>query len=64
MTAYILNMVVHIFILQTKQKIYGKNFQYTVLIAVNYREIELHPERFSNIESFINKYNWKRINYP
>ena len=35
--------------------------QYT---ALNYEEIESHPERVSNIRPFINKYNWKRINYP
>ena len=27
-------------------------------------EIESHPERVSNIKTFINKYNWKGINYP
>ena len=32
-------------------------------VALNYGEIELHPERVSNIKPFINKYNWKRINY-
>ena len=38
-------------------------FQYPVTVALNYGEIELHPERLSNIKPFINKYNWKRINY-
>ena len=32
-------------------------------VALNYGEIEWHPERVSNIKPFINKYNWKRINY-
>ena len=28
------------------------------------KEIESHPERVSNMKSFINKYKWKEINYP
>ena len=32
--------------------------------CIKYEEIELHPERVSNIKPFINKYNWKGINYP
>ena len=35
-----------------------------VTVALNYGEIELHPERVSNIKPFINKCNWKGINYP
>ena len=27
------------------------------------KKIESHPERISNIKPFINKYNWKGINY-
>ena len=34
-----------------------------VTVALNYEEVESHPERASNIKSFINKYNWKGINY-
>ena len=43
-----------------------KFFQYAVFqyVALNYEEIESHPKRFSNIKLFINKYNWKGINYP
>ena len=41
-----------------------KCFQYTVTVALNYEEIESHPERVSNIKPFINKYNWEGINYP
>ena len=33
-------------------------------VALSYGEIESHPKRVSNIERFINKYNWKGINYP
>ena len=36
-----------------------KCFQYAATVAVNYKEIELHPERVSNVKPFINKYNWK-----
>ena len=31
-----------------------KCFQYAVTIALNYGEVEPHPERVSNIEPFIN----------
>ena len=36
---------------------------YTVTVALNYREIELHLERVSNIKPFIKKYKMKGINY-
>ena len=35
----------------------GKCFQYVVTVALNYGEIESHPERISNIKPVINKYN-------
>ena len=35
-----------------------------MVIALDYREIESHPERVSVIKQFINKYNWKGINRP
>ena len=41
-----------------------KCFQYAVMVALNYGQIKLHPERVSKIKPFINKYNWKGINYP
>ena len=31
---------------------------------MNYGQIQLHPERVSNIKLFINKYKWKGINIP
>ena len=40
-----------------------KCFQYAVMATLNYEEIESHRERNSNIKRFINKYNWKGINY-
>ena len=36
-----------------------KCFQYVVNAALNYKEIDSHPERIANIKPFINKYNWK-----
>ena len=43
---------------------YDKCFQYKVTVALNYEEIKWNPERTLNIKPFINKYNWKGINYP
>ena len=40
-----------------------KCFQYAVMTTLKYEEIESHRERNSNIKRFINKYNWKGINY-
>ena len=40
-----------------------KCFQYAATVALNYEELESCPERVSNIKLFINKYNWKGINY-
>ena len=39
-------------------------FQYAVTVALSYGEIESHPERVSNVKPFVNKYNWRGINYP
>ena len=52
-----------------KATIHSKNkddkcFQYALTVALNYGEIESHPERVSNIKPFINRYKWKGINYP
>ena len=33
------------------------------MVALNYGEVESHPERVSNIEPFISKYKWERINH-
>ena len=38
-------------------------FQYAVTVALNHENIENHPERISNIESFVNQYNWKDIDF-
>ena len=39
-----------------------KCFQYAATVALNYGEIESHPERVSSIKPFIGKYNWEEIN--
>ena len=42
----------------------GKCFQYALTVALNYEQIKDHPERISKIKSFIDKYNWKEIDFP
>ena len=39
-------------------------FQYAIIAALNYKQIKNHPERISNLRSFIDQYNWKGINFP
>ena len=43
---------------------YNKCFQYSITVALNHQNIENHPERISNIKPFIDKYNWKGIDFP
>ena len=42
----------------------NKCFQYSITVALNHQNIENHPERISNIKPFIDKYNWKDIDFP
>ena len=42
----------------------NKYFRYTIIVGLNYEEIEKQPERITKITLFINKYNQKSINYP
>ena len=42
----------------------SKCFQYALTVALNYEQIKNHPGRISNVEPFINKYNWKEIDFP
>ena len=39
-------------------------FQYAVTVALNYEQIKDHPERISKIKPFIDKYDWKEIDFP
>ena len=41
----------------------NKCFQYSITAALNHQNIENHPERISNIKPFIDKYNWKGIDF-
>ena len=41
-----------------------KWFQYSITVALNHQNIENHPERISNIEPFIDQYNWEGIEFP
>ena len=41
-----------------------KCFQYALTVASNQEQIESHPERISKFKPFINRYDWKEINFP
>ena len=41
-----------------------KCFQYAAKVALNYKKFGKHVHRIPKNKSFINKYNWKEINYP
>ena len=42
----------------------NKCFQYAVTLALNIDKINDHPARISKIKPFIEKYNWKDIDFP
>ena len=42
----------------------GKCFQYAVILALNFDNINKHPQRISKIKPFIDQYNWKDIDFP
>ena len=39
------------------------SFQYTVTVSLDHEEIEKHYKRITKIKPFINKYNWKQMNF-
>ena len=39
-------------------------FQYAVTVAINHEQIKDHPERISKVKPFIDKYDWKEIDFP
>ena len=41
-----------------------KCFQYAAALAVNFDNINNHPEKISKIIPFIDQYNWKDIDFP
>ena len=40
------------------------DFEDTLDDALNYQNIEIHPEGISKLKPYINKYNWKVIDFP
>ena len=42
----------------------NKCFQYATTTALNYQNINHHPERISKLKPFINNYNWTDIEFP
>ena len=42
----------------------NNDFQNTLDDALNDQIIESNPQRISKLKSYINKYNWERINFP
>ena len=41
-----------------------KCLQYAITVALNHKNIKSHAERISNIKTFIDQYNWKKIHFP
>ena len=41
----------------------NKCFQYAVTVALNHEEIGKYPERTTKLKPFIDKNDWKRMNY-
>ena len=39
-------------------------FQCAIIAALNYHNIDNHPERISNLRPFINNYNWQDKEFP
>ena len=40
-----------------------KYFQYAIIAALNHEKIKNHPERISNLQPFIEEYEWKNIDF-
>ena len=43
---------------------YDNPFQNALDDALNYQTIGTHPERISKLNPYINKYNWKGMDFP
>ena len=39
-------------------------FQYALTVALNYEKIKKDPQKISKIKPFIDRYNWKEIDFP
>ena len=42
----------------------GNTCQNALNDALNYQNIETHPQRITKIEPYISKYNWEEIEFP
>ena len=42
----------------------NKCFQYAIIAALNYQNINRNPERISKLKPFIDNYNWDNIDFP
>ena len=40
------------------------SFQNALDDALDYQNIEKHPERLSKLQPYINKYNWEEVDFP
>ena len=40
------------------------DFQNALNDALNYQNIEKYPERIPELKPYVNKYNWKGIDFP
>ena len=49
-----------------KEAIVNSDFDFEDVLddALNYQNIETHPERISKLKPYINKYNWEGIDFP
>ena len=50
--------------INSKNRNYNKCMQYAIIIALNYKQIGNDPELISKTKPFINRYDWKDINFP
>ena len=51
-------------LISPKNKKNDKCFQYAVTIALNCDKIEDNAERVSEVNPFVNQYDWSEINFP
>ena len=55
--------VIKILLHSLKSRYQNKCFQYSVTVALNYEEIKKDPQRITKTKPFINRNNWKGINF-
>ena len=42
----------------------NKCFKYAIIAALHYQGIGGNPQRISKLKPFVNRYNWKDIEFP